>query len=152
MNRTYMLHTELMIIVILGYVRTYREDRDGRCWRQGSPLRVRIVIDSLFTKNMHNEFIMAYRDCYEASPLCAHTSLVLSVSSYMWRQSKNINPNYTQLGVHIENFNQVLKIFLYMTYSRLSTKECMWMLGEIMLNCATDVFPRLNAASVCVSI
>lgn len=60
-----------MIIVILGYIGIGR-DR-ARCRRQGSPLRVSIVIDSLFTKNMHNEFIIAYRACYVASPQ-AHLS------------------------------------------------------------------------------
>lgn len=60
------MHSELMIIVILGYVGIGR-DR-ARCRRQGSPLRVSIVIDSLFTKNMHNEFIIAYRPATSPRP------------------------------------------------------------------------------------
>lgn len=42
------LHTGVMIIVV----------QDAGASGGGAPLRPAIVIDSLFTKNMHNEFIM----------------------------------------------------------------------------------------------
>lgn len=53
------------IIVLLGWVDTY--GGHGEVSEAGVPLRPSIVIDSLFTKNMHNEFIIARPACRAAS-------------------------------------------------------------------------------------
>jgi hypothetical protein len=53
----------LMIIVTLGHV---GPGGGARCRGQAVPLRPSIVIDSLFTKNMHNEFIIARPICRDA--------------------------------------------------------------------------------------
>lgn len=66
-----LLRGRVMLIVVLGYVGT----RQGEVSEAGVPLRASIVIDSLFTKNMHNEFKIA-------RPICRVVSYSIETRSH----------------------------------------------------------------------